>query len=232
MRSFAPLFLLALAGCPDDNATEDGGGGAGATGGGGSDADGGADTGGGGAGGAPSCDEPATAVIGPDGGELSHCGATLIIPEGALADDTEISIAIDDAPPEAPFERDFAAPAFVITPELPELLLAASLTLDHDAPGSRIYLARYDDAEQTYFGIESCETTDTTIQQFVGAFGTWTVLRDVNDYPDSTQGLGDGTMELSFLATDTTFDLDSPGSYGIYQSSESGDRSVTLIGWR
>lgn len=230
MRRFAPFFLLALAGCPDDNVTTEGGGGSGAGGGGG--ADGGADPGGGGAGGGPlSCDEPKSAVIGPDGGELSHCGATLVFPEGALAEDEEITISVEAAPPEAPFERELAAPVFVMTPEFPELALPVSLTLDHDAAGSRIYLARYDDAEQTYFGIESCETTETTIQQFVGALGTWTVLRDVNDYPDSTQGLGDGTIDATFLDTETNFDLDSQGSYGIYQSSESGDRVVTLIAW-
>src|SRR5690349_6050999 len=101
MRRFAPIFLLALAGCPDDNVTTEGGGGAGAEGGGGSGA-GGADGGGGSGGGPLSCEEPKSASIGPDGGELSHCGATLVFPEGALAEETEITISVEAAPPEAP----------------------------------------------------------------------------------------------------------------------------------
>jgi hypothetical protein len=54
------------------------------------------------------------------------------------------------------------------------------------------------------------------------------VLRDPYPYPDSVGGLGDGTVDLTFLATSTTYDVDQEGSYAIFSSSESGGRSITL----
>ncbi|NUP13551.1 MAG: hypothetical protein HOW73_46535 [Polyangiaceae bacterium] len=235
---FAALTLFA-AGCGDDETSPSGGGGAssggeGGTGGTGGETGGAPSQGGaGGAGGGPiRCDEPASAVIGPDGGELSHCGATLTIPAGAVSAEETFTIAIEATPPEAPFEREFASPIFVITPEEPALNALLSLTLEHEAGDSRFELAWYDETEQTFFPINPCEVTDTSKQQFVGLLGTYTVLRDINDYPDTTSGLGDGTMNLDFLGAPSVFDLDSPGSYGIFENRADGGRNVTLIAQR
>jgi hypothetical protein len=166
------------------------------------------------------------------GGELAHCGATLVVPAGAVARPTTFRIAAIEPPAAAPFEHELASPVFEISPEMPELADLVSLTLEHTAADSRFKLARFDETLGGFAWIEACQVTDTTIQQYLGALGTWTVLRDVNDYPDSTSGLGDGTIELSFLGEDVVYDLDDPGGYGIYQASENGDRNVTIIGHR
>jgi hypothetical protein len=188
---------------------------------------------GGGGGGDARCDVPSTRVIGPDGGAVKHCGAKLVVPAGALEDDVSFTIAVDETPPDPPFERSFASPVFRMTPEAPGLLAPAELTLPHErAPGARFEMARYDRTEAAFFGFEACEVTDTTIGQSVFALGTLAVLRDVNTYPPSTSGLGGGAIQLSFLSSIDDYDLDAQNNYGIYASAPNGERLVTLNGLR
>lgn len=238
MRSFgSPLFfasalLLTALGCTDEGEPMGGGGsgasppiGGSASGAGG---EGGAVEGGGGA--APSCDEPASAEIGPEGGELSHCGATLTIPPSAVSEATTFTIAIDPEPPAPPFQRELASPLFLLTPEAPALSAPVSLRIEHEPADARFEIATVIDG--SFAAIEACEVTPESQQQWVGVLGRWAVLRDLNDYPDSPDGLGDGTMVVDFLGETPTFDLDDVGGYGILQADAAGGRSVTLIGRR
>jgi hypothetical protein len=221
----ATLFLLVA--CSDDEPAQPTGTGGQAPG--GMGGEGGTGAAGEGGGGGDPCASPASMTIGPDGGELSHCGATLTVPSRALAADQRFSIAIDDSPPGAPFERELASPVFVITPADPGLTMPASLTLEHEPAASRFELARYDERAASFLGVEPCEVDGDSLQQFVGLLGTWAVLRDVNDYPDSTAGLGDGSVDLDFLGDMAAYDVDSLGSYGIFQNTPGGGRSVTVI---
>lgn len=186
----------------------------------------------GGSGGGPDCEVPSSAQIGPEGGTLEHCGATLVVPAGALADTVSFQIGVDPAPPEAPFQHELASPVFNIRPQNPGLRQPASLTLAHEAADSRFELVRYDERFGGFAAIEACEVTATSIQQFVGVLGTWAVLRDTVDYPESTSGLGDGTLDLDFLEDQVAYDLDAANSYGIYQENEDGSKTVTLLAIR
>ncbi len=233
MRAQAALLLAAAAaGACGDDATQPTGGAA--AGGAGGSETGGAASGGGAAGGAEggggsACDGGSREqVVGRDGGTLTFCGATLEIPAGALADDATVGIAIDPSPPDPPFHYEVASPAFVMTPSDLPLLAPASVTIPHAAASSRFELAVVDEANDTFAMFEACMVTDTSLQQFVGALGTFAVLRDVVDYPESTTGLGSGEVELTFLGETKTYDVDAQGNYAIFQSSESGDRTVTI----
>lgn len=233
------LAATLLFACGDDTEPEGGGGSGGAPQGG--STTGGASQGGmggmggtgdGGAGAGPDCETPSSAEIGPEGGTLEHCGAKLVIPPGALADTQSFQIGIDPAPPQAPFHYELASPVFNIRPQNPGLQQPASLTIAHEAADSRFELVRYDERFGGFAPIEACEVTATSIQQFVGVLGTWAVLADTLDYPDSTTGLGDGTLDLDFQGDQVTYDLDAANSYGIYQANEDGSKTVTLLAIR
>jgi hypothetical protein len=168
----------------------------------------------------------AEALIGPEGGSLSFCGAVLEVPAGALASETTFGIAIEPAPPPAPFERELASLPFVLSPANPDLSAPVSITLPHDDLPSRFELARVIDG--SYQTIEACEVTPSTIQQWVFLLGGYAALRDVNDYPDGPTGLGEGLVDLTFLMADSTFDVDAPGNYAIFASQPDGGSLVTL----
>lgn len=232
-----PIVLL-LAACGDDTSPSGGGGSGGAAG--GSDQGGAGGVGGQGAGeeggaggqGGADCQVPSSAAIGPDGGVLEHCGATLVIPAGALTEPVSFQIGIQAEPPEPPFQHELASPVYDIRPVNPGLLQPASLTIAHPPADSRFVLARYDERAGAFGGIEACEVTATSMQQFIGILGSWAVLRDTVDYPESTAGLGDGTMDLDFLGSAVSYDLDADNSFGIYQQNEDGSRNVTLLAIR
>jgi hypothetical protein len=236
----AALVALAGPGCSDEetppgsDAGGDGGagassssagpGGAGGSGGGGD---------GGGTGGGGGCGGEVTRVIGPEGGLLENCGAHLVVPRGAVRRDTSFAIALVEDPPAPPFERVFASPVFRITPADEPLLAPAELLLDHEvARGSRFEIARYDTEADAFVGFEACTATEAAIGQRVGLLGTFAALRDVNVYPDSTTGLGDGSLDLSFLGATYALGVDDPGSYGIFASDLDGGKVVTLNLWR
>ncbi|APR76841.1 Hypothetical protein A7982_02188 [Minicystis rosea] len=183
----------------------------------------------GGAGGGAECPpEGVKKTIGAEGGTITLCGAVVEFPQGALAADTEIAIDTDPNPPSVPFERELASPVFRVAPATAALQKPVSITLPRSSPGSRVQMAVYDETEAAYLTFEACDVTDTTIQQFVGSLGTYTVLRDINDYPSGPSGLGDGTVVLTFLGSTVTYDLDEKGNYGIYTAEADGSRAVTL----
>ena len=186
----------------------------------------------GGQGGGDACGVPTTATIDAAGGEIEHCGATLVVPPDAVSRPTTLSIVVIDPPAAAPFNHELISPVYEVSPEMPELLAPVSLRIEHTPVEGYVKLARFESAIGGFGAIEACDVTETSIQQFVGQLGTWAVLHDTNDYPDSTTGLGDGTIDLQFLGQDVVYDLDDPLSHGIYQDSADGTRVVTLTGRR
>jgi hypothetical protein len=171
----------------------------------------------------------ASAIIGANGGELAYCGATLVVPPGAVAADTTFTATEVLMPPAAPFERELASSVIRFEPAGP-FDLPLDLTLPHAAvPTSYFEMARLDEAAGEYASFEPCGVTPTSIQQFVGVLGSYVALRDVNMYPDSSSGLGDGTIDADFLGEMTTYDLDEdPSSFGIYGAGPDGTRALTL----
>lgn len=165
-------------------------------------------------------------AIGPDGGSLSFCGALLEVPAGAVSESTTFGIAIDLDPPAVPFERELVSAAYLFTPVAPVLAAPVSITLPHPDLDARFELAREDGG--VYQAIEACEIGPMTIQQFVFSLGGYAALRDVNDYPDGPTGLGDGTVDLSFLMTDSSFNADDVGNYAIFAGQPDGGQVVTV----
>lgn len=166
--------------------------------------------------------------IGPEGGVLRLCGAQLTIPPDAVATPTLFGIERIDDPGQAPFDMEFAGPAFRFTPFNPGLRQQASVRVPR-TDGRRGGLAYFfpDDAQYTL--IEACQISASGVQQFSSQLGDFVALRYLGDLPDSTQGLGDGIIETITGKIQTKFDIDAPGNnHAIYQDLEDGRRQVMI----
>jgi len=77
--------------------------------------------------------------------------------------------------------------------------------------------------------IEACDQSAGGLQQYFGELGTFGAFRFVGPLPDSTQGLGDGTLTAVADGVQTQYDVDRPGNnYAIYQDSPGGSRQVLV----
>lgn len=172
-----------------------------------------------------------TATLAADGGTLSLCGAELTVPQGALSVATEFGIQLVESPVDPPFEREFGAPIYRFTPDDDMLPFSAKLSLALDPTDTHYHdLAFYNEAETAWYGIEPCpEGTALSIQS--ARMGLWTLLRDTNEYPSSSSGLGEASLQLTFLGEAKTFQVDSSG-YAIFETGGPDSRSVYLSLWR
>jgi hypothetical protein len=138
------------------------------------------------------CDEPVEAVIGPDGGELTLCGARLAVAPGLLAEPIRFAIATEDAPlPDAP--RELAGFAFRFTADgAVELPAPVEIAVPHGGRAGRIELFAVEAGE--LFGVEACTVDDRVIGQHVALLGTFVATVDPYPYADSPADLGSGTL--------------------------------------
>lgn len=171
---------------------------------------------------------PVQREIGPEGGMLRLCGAELVVPPDAVAAPVLFGIERLDDPGEPPFDMEFAGPAFRFTPQDPGLQQQASVRVPRaDARIGGLAYFFPDVAE--YILIEACQVSAGGVQQFSGLLGDFAALRYLGDLPDSTQGLGDGTIQTLTGTIQADFDLDAPGNnHAIYQDREDGSRLVTI----
>src|SRR5687768_16869203 len=110
---------------------------------------------------------PVQGEIGPAGGVLRLCGAQLTIPPDAVVEPTVFGIERLDESGEAPFDMEFAGPAFRFTPLDPGLQQQASVRVPRaDARHGRLAYFFPDDAQ--YILIEACQVSAGGIQQFSG----------------------------------------------------------------
>ncbi|PCC74273.1 ZU5 domain-containing protein [Nannocystis exedens] len=170
---------------------------------------------------------PVSEAFGPAGGELTLCGATLRVPAGAVAEDVVFGIEVIEPPAEPPFEQEFASPVFRFTPDDLAFDQPVELILPRPVTDHRISLARHVPEDEAFWIVEACDVTDTTIAQSFYQLGTFVTLRGTYKYPDSTSGLGGGTLELELLGKTASFPIDM-GGFGIYADAEDGSRTVTL----
>lgn len=152
---------------------------------------------------------------------LSLCGAELV-------GDGEVTLSIVEAPAPFPFEHALVGHAFAIAGEG----FAGTVTLPDDgAPGYRMAAVFADGA---WSGFEACPVAGGL--RFPVGPGTWALWRDVNVYPSSPQGLGEGTIgtELEGEHLAWTFEAGDGGAggYAIHDVGPDGLRSVTLIARR
>jgi hypothetical protein len=171
---------------------------------------------------------PVQGEIGPEGGVLRLCGAQLTIPPDAVVEPTVFGIERLDEPGEAPFDMEFAGPAFRFTPLDPGLQQQASVRVPRaDARHGGLAYFFPDDAQ--YVLIEACQVSAGGIQQFSGLLGDFAAVRYLGDLPENTQGLGDGTIQTTTGPIEADFDIDAPGNnYAIYQDREDGRRQITI----
>lgn len=175
---------------------------------------------------APDC-APVQATIGSEGGALELCGARLEVPENAVAQPTTFGIERLDAPPPPPFDMSFVGPVFRFTPQNVPLQLPASITVPR-TDTARGGLVRFDAEQDGFILIEACGTTDTSLQQYQYVLNTFAAARFVGDLPDSTQGLGDGSLAGTIDGGAHDYDVDEPGNYAIYEDRADGSRLVTV----
>jgi len=173
------------------------------------------------------CD-PVTASIGPEGGVLRLCGAQLTIPAGSVAAPTTFGIERLATAPEAPFDMEPAGPAFRFTPGAVTLDPPAIVRVPRE-DGRRGGLAQEVPWEGGFVLIEACDQSAGGLQQYFGQLGTFGAFRFVGPLPDSTQGLGDGTLSAVADGVQTHYDIDTPGNnYAVYQDSPDGSRQVLV----
>jgi hypothetical protein len=130
------------------------------------------------------CSLPTKATIDVAGGQLTHCGATLVVPPGALAGPMTIKI-VAVPPPAAPPGHALISHAFEIESGLP-IASWSSLTIAYPPAQGTVMLARFDEESEVMRAVEACEITGATVQQFlpptaesaVGTYelGTWGVI--------------------------------------------------------
>lgn len=171
---------------------------------------------------------PVQREIGSEGGTLRLCGAELVIPPDAVAAPVLFGIERLEDPGAAPFDMEFAGPAFRFTPPDPGLQQQASVRVPR--ADARIGgLAYFFPDEAQYILIEACQVSAGGVQQFSGALGDFAALRYLGDLPESTQSLGDGTIQTMTGTVEADFDIDAPGNnHAIYQDREDGSRLVTI----
>jgi hypothetical protein len=163
------------------------------------------------------CDEPAVvAVIGPEGGELTLCGARLVAAPGALAGPVELAIAAVDAPAPGP-PRELAGPAFRFTADGGVELggSALDIAVPHGGRAGRIELWAVEEGE--LFGVEACTVDDEVIGQLVGLLGTFVATADPYPYAGSPGDLGGGALSGQIGERDASFSFPDDG-YVIDQS--------------
>jgi hypothetical protein len=152
------------------------------------------------------------ATIGPAGGTLTLCGATVAIAAGSVERDTTFRFArATDAPrPVEPVVVD----GYVYRLESEATSPVVTLTLPHSGDTEGIDLFEHTGAVWRALGLCDVSATLAT-QTFVGV-GTFALLHDPRALPTSPIGLGTGTAEVT-LGDDTT-EL-STGAMGFAASS-------------
>jgi hypothetical protein len=222
MRLLSIFVALGIAGCGGSSGV-DGGLDASADDGGNVDA-GASDAGPDGGGADAGCAERVTATIGSAGGTLVHCdGAILEVPPGAVEDGTELFIERAPTGPAISLPYVLAGAAFTFGPTDTVLTGRVRVVVPHDG-GERMEMAIFvDDAWQL---LEICESDETTVSQSFGVLGTFVAAHDPNEYPPGPSGLGTGSIEFTFGATDT-IPIDMNG-HAIDEDLGPG-RSLTLL---
>lgn len=152
------------------------------------------------------------AVIGPAGGTLTLCGATVAIAAGSVERDTTFRFArgVDVPPPVEPVVID----GYAYRLEADATSPVVTVTLPHSGDTEGIDLFEHTGTSWRALGLCDVSATLAT-QTFVGV-GTFALLHDPRELPPSPIGLGTGTAEVT-LGDDTT-EL-ATGSMGFAASS-------------
>jgi hypothetical protein len=170
------------------------------------------------------------AVFDEAGGTLELCAAEVTMPAGVLEEERTVSLSIVALPAGSPETLVPGGPAFRIDVE-GDLPKTASAPLDvlipHAATSRYVYL--YVHAGGTWNYLEACTREDERIGQEAWTEGVFVALVETEDFPESVNGLGSGSVEVNFDGTSSTFDLDAEEieTHAIYDLA-GAERTVTL----
>ena len=169
--------------------------------------------------------------IGARGGVLELCGARIAIAAGTLTSPRTVRLTLVTVPDDAPVWLEPAGAAFTVDVEggLPASAAPPLSVLVPHAPTTRsLYFYRHD-PDAGYQPIEACTVTDEQIGQELYVDGTFVALMDREDFPDSVDGLGSGTIDATLQGEQRSYDLDEGfATYAIYDEALPGEWNVTL----
>lgn len=177
--------------------------------------------------GGPACELGAevTTELGPDGGEVRLCGATLTLPPGGLSAPTEVGLRLVNPPAPLPWERESAGgPVFALLPtglSVP----GTHLELPHTTGLGRAVELWHWDEENGWGIMELCELDEDSVGQTISWFQTYTVLRNSTVLPPSSTGLGTGTI-TQLAGPLPPFGWDVDDGYAFHDLSQDGSRAI------
>lgn len=176
-----------------------------------------------------------SARIGPDGGELSACGATLIIAPGALSEARMFGIE-PIAIPNDGLVFDFSAAAtyaYRFTPDDANLGFDARIRVSHNPLDTHEHIvAVYRSVvhPEGWYPIPHCAITEHESEAVVGLLGTFSTLRRNEYYPAGPVGIGTGTLNAMFNGVSTTCDIATSFSgFAISTLNETGTRRLRAM---
>lgn len=136
----------------------------------------------------------ARATIGPEGGTLTLCDATLVVPRGALEEPLDLRIERVDSPPDLPEPFVIVGHAWRFSPAVIPDIGVVEIRLAH-ASERPLELARFADDAWVAFG--ACEQTETTLTQKAWwELGTFAAITDGRDLPADPVGIGSATADV------------------------------------
>lgn len=171
-------------------------------------------------------------IINEEGGSVSLCGASVAVEQGIINEDITIDLTVVETPSEIPYPFEAGGPAFHVSidGDIPASgIPALDIRIPHEPTDNHIFLFLYTD-DGTWLEIEPCTADGSVLGQLMNMGGTYIVVRDPVDFPDSQEGLGSGNLEGEFMNNPISFDLDNGSiqTYAIYNQGRNGDKSVTI----
>ena len=141
----------------------------------------------------PDC-ESAANLIGPAGGSLTLCDATISVAAGQLTEPTAFSIERVAAVPAIPAPFAVVGEAWRISPEHVAATVQIELAHGSDRP---LELARLEGGGWNVFG--ACEQTETALSASAqGELGIFAAITDARDLPESPLGIGQAEVDVTF----------------------------------
>lgn len=175
---------------------------------------------------------PVSATIGPDGGVLSTCGATLTIPAGVLSESRTFGIERIGIPTDGlVFDFDTAsAYAYRFTPDDANLGFNARIRMAHNPLDTHEHIVavyRSFVHPEGWYPIPHCAIADVESEVVVGLLGTFSTLRRSAYYPVGPIGLGTGTMDATFNGLSTSCVIETSFSgFAISAVDQTGTRQL------
>ena len=137
----------------------------------------------------------ARGTIGPSGGKLTLCDATLVVAAGQLPAEIEFGIQRVDAPPPLPEPFTIVGHAWRFTPDEIGDIGQVRIELAH-AADRPLELVRVQADGWEPFG--ACEQTPTTLSQTTWfELGTFAAITDPRDLPALPMGIGTASAEVT-----------------------------------